>query len=260
MTNRIKKFSPYIFILLLAFVLFGAKLFPYTGIKSRTLDFLSLPLKIIQFPLKEIKKIIFYRAIYSENFRLKNQIHALKRRLVNQEEIFQENSRLQRLLSFKNKSSFSLIAARVIAKDPSFWESVIIIDKGKNDGVAEFSAVITELGLAGQVIEAGKNTSKIRLVNDPNFSVAAIIQRSREEGIVSGSLSGTCRMKYLSLDSDVKTGDTVVTSGLSQRFLKGILIGKVFEADVDSSGLSKNCYIEPAVNFSQLEEVLIVIP
>jgi rod shape-determining protein MreC len=257
---RIKKISPYIAILCLAviFLIFQPSL--YSRVKSWLLDSFSLPIKIINLPLQEGKKILFYRSIARENLILKNQVNALKRRIVNQEEVAQENERFRKLLSFKNKSAFSLIAARVIARDPSNWESVVIIDKGKNEGVKKDMAAITELGLAGKVLEVGNNTSKIALINDPNFSVAGVFLRSREEGIVSGTINGICRMKYLSLDSDVKLGDIVVTSGLSQDIPKGILIGSVTEEEAEASNLTKNCLIKPAVNFSKLEEVLLVIP
>jgi len=223
------------------------------------LDVFHFPLKVIQFPFREFKKVVFYRSTYQENSLLKNQVDSLRRRITNQEEIFQENERLKKILSFKNKSSFSLIAASVIARDPSNWDSAAVIDKGKIDGVRENMAVITELGLVGQVFEVGQNTSKIILLSDPNFNVAALLQRTREEGMISGTITGACRMRYLSLNSDVKTGDIVVTSGLSQEFPKGILIGAVTDSEDDTSGLSKNCLIQPAVNLSKLEEVLLVI-
>jgi rod shape-determining protein MreC len=257
---RIKKFSPYLLVCFLAVAVFIFLPNSYSKVKSFTLNILSLPLKIVQFPLQELKKVFSYRSTYQENSRLKNQADGLRRRLINQEEIIQENERLKKLLSFKGKSGFSLIAARVIAKDPSNWDSVVIIDKGSNDGVRVNLAAITELGLAGQVIEVDRNQSKVMLINDPSFNVASLVQRTREEGIVSGTITGICRMKYLSLNSDVKSGDAVMTSGLSQEFPKGLLIGSVTEAEEDSSGLSKNCLIKPAVNLSKLEELLLIIP
>lgn len=260
MINRLKKFYPYFFILLLVILFLASQSRSYSAIKSRILDGFSLPLKIANFPLQEIKKILFYRSIHQENSRLNNQIDSLKRRLVNQEEILQENERLKKLLSFKNKSPFSLIAAKVIARDASNWESVAIIDKGSSDGIREGMAAITELGLVGKVLDVGKNSSKIILVNDPNFNVAALLQRSREEAIVSGTINGICRMKYLSLDTDAKAGDVVITSGLSQDFPKGVLIGYVVDVDTDTSGLAKNCIVQPAVKLSRLEEVLLVLP
>ncbi len=260
MTNRIKKFAPYIVILFLAIVFLVSHPAVYSGIKFSIVEVLALPLRLAKTPLSEFKKIVFYRSIFRENLQLRNQIDALKRRLVSQEEALQENERLKRLLSFKNQSAFSLIAAKVIAKEPSNWESAVIIDKGKKDGVSENMAVITELGLAGRVFEVANNSSKVILINDPNFGVAALLQRSREEGIVSGSINGSCRMKYLYPNSDVKIGDVVITSGLSQEFPKGILIGSVADTEGDASGLSKNCVISPAVNISRLEEVLLVVP
>ncbi len=260
MTNRIKKLAVYIFILFLAMVFLVSRPVVYSGVKSSVVKIFSLPLNLAKIPIAEFKKLIFYRSLFRENLRLRNQVDALKRRLVSQDEALLENERLKRLLSFKNQSSFSLIAARVIAREPSNWESAVIIDKGKRDGVRENAAVITELGLVGRVFEVAGNFSKIALINDPNFSVAALLQRTREEGIVSGSINGSCRMKYLYPNSDVKAADIVITSGLLQGFPKGILIGSVIDTEDDASGLSKNCIIEPAANLSRLEEVLVIVP
>ncbi|MDP2940188.1 MAG: rod shape-determining protein MreC [Candidatus Omnitrophota bacterium] len=246
-------------VLLIPLIVLFSKPYLYSGIKLKILDCLRLPLKIIHFPLKESKKVIFYRFTAKENENLKNQVDALKRRLVNQEEILKENERLRRLLFFKNQATFSLIAATVIARDPSNWESVVIIDKGRNDGVSINMSVITELGLVGKISEVASNTSKISCLNDPGFSVAALLQRNREQGVVTGTINGFCRMKYLSIESDAKPKDIVVTSGLSKPSPKGILIGEVIEAEEDLSGLTKNCLIKPAVNLDKLEEVLVIV-
>jgi rod shape-determining protein MreC len=166
---------------------------------------------------------------------------------------------LNKLLSFKSNLTFSTKAAQVIGRDSSNWLSTLIIDKGEKAGINIGMPVISDTGLVGKIVEVSKSTSRVLLINDPNLKVAALVQDSRDEGMVSGSLGGTCRMYFLSLDSEVKINDVVVTSGLGGVFPKGLLIGRVVDVDLDSTGLMKNCSIKPATNLSRIEEVLVIL-
>ena len=170
-----------------------------------------------------------------------------------------ENERLKKLFSIKQRSSFKVILARVIAGSADSWSSSIIIDKGSSSGIKRGMAVITYLGLAGRVVETTGSASKIMLISDPDLSISGIVQRSRQEGIVSGTLGANLIMRYLPEDSDIRIGDTVVTSGLSKACPKGLLIGSVIEIGREYSGLSRYAIIKPAVNLSSIEEVLVVI-
>ena len=151
------------------------------------------------------------------------------------------------------------VVARVIARDSSNWVSAVVIDKGKKDKIQADMPVITESGLVGKVSEVGVSTSKIILISDPNLNIPSLIQRSREEGIISGTILGACKMRYISLDSDVKIGDKVITSGLGNVFPKGVLIGELSEIKDDPSGLMKLCLVDPSVNLLKIEEVLVII-
>jgi rod shape-determining protein MreC len=112
----------------------------------------------------------------------------------------------------------------------------------------------------GRVTETTPSFSKITLINDPDFSVSALIQRSRQEGLVSGTLGTYLIMKYLPKDADVKVDDLILTSGLSSSFPKGLSIGKVIEIGEEFSGLSHYALIKPVVNLSAIEEVFVIIP
>ena len=151
------------------------------------------------------------------------------------------------------------VVARVIARDSSNWVSAVVIDKGKKDKIQADMPVITESGLVGKVSEVGVSTSKIILISDPNLNIPSLIQRSREEGIISGTILGACKMRYISLDSDVKIGDKVITSGLGNVFPKGVLIGELSEIKDDPSGLMKLCLVDSSVNLLKIEEVLVII-
>lgn len=140
------------------------------------------------------------------------------------------------------------------------WSSAVILDKGRSNGVRKGQVAVTYAGLAGRVVEVSDSTSKVMLMNDPDLSVSCIDQRSRQEGLVSGTLGNTLVMKYISKDADIAVGDTIVTSGLTEAFPKGILVGEVREIGEEFSGLSRYAVILPAANLANLEEVLVIIP
>ncbi|MEW6171007.1 MAG: rod shape-determining protein MreC [Candidatus Omnitrophota bacterium] len=213
---------------------------------------------------REIKAILFYRITFNENLRLNLENDKLTKMVINLEELNSENRRLKNILSFKEKSTFISIPVKVVAQDASNWTSFVTVDKGRSSGIIKNSAVITEKGLVGRVIEVTKSTSKIMLLNDPDFSVAAIVQRSRVQGVVSGRLYRVLMMRYLDLEADVQIGDIVVTSGLHIPNLasfcpQGILIGKVVSVIKEFGGLSKCAYIEPAVEPRTIEYAIVIL-
>ncbi|MFC1594470.1 rod shape-determining protein MreC, partial [Candidatus Omnitrophota bacterium] len=225
----------------------------------------TLLLDVLRFPLIVASKIVSFvnflpscASYNNENKLLKKEIGGLKDQLVEHQEALQENERLKKLLSFKKQSPIRMVAATVIGRDPSNWTSSLVIDIGSKEGVKKDAAVLVEGGLVGKVVEVGSKTSKVLLINDTNMSVAAVVQRSREEGVVTGTLGGNCQMKYLSLSADAVSGDTVMTSGLGGVFPKGITIGTVVEVFEDTSGLMLSCAVAPAVDINKLEEVLVV--
>lgn len=219
----------------------------------------KFPIYFANFLSYEIKALISYRLNVAENIRLKKENDAFRQRLVKFKELSRENDRLSELLSFKRNSAFSLIAARVIARGLANWESSLVIDKGLADGIREGQLVVTNLGLVGRICDVSKSVSRIMLLTDPNFNIAGILERSRESGVVSGTLLGKCIMRYLAVDSKVLKGDIVLTLGLVENYPKGIIIGEVASFSAEENGVSASAIIKPKVRLSNLEEVLVVI-
>ena len=219
----------------------------------------SVILHLLSYPVQEIKKIVFYRRTFDEYKRLKEETDVLKARLVGLEEVIRENVRLEKLLKFKRELIYSSAVANVIGRDPSYWNSAMIIDKGSEDGIKRGMAVVNALGVVGKIAEVGRNKSKVILLTDPQFSVAALIQGPRESGLVSGTLQGVCRMRYIRPDAKVNIGDKVITSTLSSSFPEGLLIGEIILIDDQGQKPTVECLVRPSVAFSQLEEVLIIL-
>jgi rod shape-determining protein MreC len=228
-------------------------------LRNPSVDILEIPLKITDFIGQELKAFIFFHHNFRENKRLNKEIGLLRQKLIQTENVYLENQRLKKILSFTQGTDYRLVAAKVIARDPSYWNSVVVIDKGIRDGIRENAAVIGYAGLAGKVVEVGSSTCKVMLLNDPNFRVSALVQRSRQEGLVSGALENRLIMRYLLPEADVKIGDIIITSGLTEIFPPNIVIGTVVGVRKEYSGLSLYCTIKPAMGPSGLEEVLVVI-
>jgi len=223
------------------------------------LALLKSPLKLAVLIRDEAAGIVFYHRNFTENVKLKQQIELLRYKLNGLNEVYAENSRLQELLTFKQKSPFKVIPARVIGRPADNWSTGLIIDKGSRYGIRRGCPAITYAGLAGRVVETTDSTAKVMLLNDPNLGVSSLVQRSRQEGLVCGTLGNNLIMKYLPEDADIKLQDVIVSSGLNDTYPKGLLIGRVIDVGKEFSGLSRYCIIKPAVNLSNIEEILIII-
>ncbi len=228
-------------------------------IKLQTARFLEPPLIQINNISQKIEDLISLKGFFTRQLNNKNlQIQALIAENSQLKEALSENQRLKELMSFKQSLNFSVIPAQVIAKDPTNWRNSIIINKGSKDGVKKSMFLITQQGLAGRICEVGRYLSKAVLLTDPDFKVAAVCQRNREQMIVTGTSRSACSMKYLSQDADLKGKDIIVTSGLGGFCPKGILIGEVISVSKSGDGFTLEAFLKPSVQLSRLEEVLVM--
>ncbi|MBI3609426.1 MAG: rod shape-determining protein MreC [Nitrospirae bacterium] len=197
-------------------------------------------------------------SVRHENERLKQDLARLRNENIQLQEAERANERFQQILEFKKDKPYSVLVAAVIGRDPSNWYRTLMIDKGQRDGVAVEMGVIAPAGVVGRVIKTGPNVSQILLLTDRNSAIPALIQRTRDEGLVEGAENGLARMKYLSLLSEVKEGDLVLTSGLIGNLPKGLPIGTLGPVTKKELDLFQQAEVIPGLDFSKLEEVLIV--
>jgi rod shape-determining protein MreC len=167
--------------------------------------------------------------------------------------------RIQKLLATKAALPHNLISAEVVGRDPSGWFKAIMINRGTDDGVAKGMPVISPEGIVGQVVTASYHYSKVMLMVDRSSAIDALVQDNRTRGIVAGETDETCRFKYVLRKAEVNVGDTVVSSGLDGLFPKGLRIGAVKEISKDEPGIFQDVQVEPFVDFTRLEEVLIIL-
>lgn len=198
------------------------------------------------------------RGVATENERLKARLRELegeKSKLLEEEAT---NKRLRELMEFRSEWAPKSMTASVIANSASAYFHSLIIDKGTKDGVERGMAVISALGVVGQVVAVTSRNAKVLLVTDPHSGVDAMDQRSRGRGIVSGSLENGPVMKYVKRSEDLKEGDRLVTSGLDGVFPKGLMIGTISKVNKKSVGLFQYIEVNLAVDPQRVEEVLVV--
>jgi len=196
--------------------------------------------------------------VEKENRELKKRLSQLEAEHDRDGEIELENQRLSRLLDFKADVPSQVVTARVIGKDASGLFQSFILDSGVNDGVKPGMAVVSAEGVVGRIAQASPHGSRVLLISDHNSGVDAIVQRTRARGIVEGALNRTCSMKYIKRGEEIEVNDVVVTSGLDGIFPKGVLIGRISGVTKKDFGLFQVADVVPAVEFSRLEEVLVL--
>ena len=179
----------------------------------------------------------------------------------------QEQYELERLRELykldENYSDYTKIGAHVIANNGSNWFNDFTIDKGSNDGIKKDCNVLAGSGLVGIVTEVGPNYARVRSIIDDSSNISGMILSTSDTCIVRGDLKqmsdGRIRFEKLANnDNEIEVGEQVVTSHVSSRFLQGLFIGYISEVEVDSNNLTRSGYITPAVDFTKLQEVLVI--
>lgn len=199
-----------------------------------------------------------------ENQSLRRQNQELRVQAMQAGETIRENSRLRQLVGWKEKSPWKLKLARVIARDPANWWRTVQIDRGSLDDLRENLPVLTTEGLIGRVSAVGLTSARVVLIGDANCKVpAAILGDTAESGIITsaGLFDGSfVNLTYLANRANLKPGQSVVTSGLSAIYPKGISIGTVADAHPVESGLYTEAQVKLAANLNSLEEVWVLFP
>jgi rod shape-determining protein MreC len=197
-------------------------------------------------------------AFKAENEKLRKRIQTLEIERNRWLEAEATNQRLQQLLEFRSQLPADSVTASIIANSASTWFQSCLLDKGSDDRVRKGMAVVTPLGVVGQVVSVTARSAKVLLMTDPNSGVDVLVQRTRARGIVSGSLENGPILKYVKRSEDIQVGDRLVTSGLDGIFPKGMMVGTVIKARKQNLGLFQYIEVMPAVTAARAEEVMVV--
>ena len=204
------------------------------------------------------------KQLKSENKKLREQVDALTTENNYLQEERYEFERLQELYKLdQNYAEYEKTAAHVIGKDAGNWFSTFTIDKGSKDGIEVNMNVLAGSGLVGIVTDVGPTWAKVRSIIDDSSNISAMAISTSDTCIVSGdmALMGTGQIAFSQMENNdnvVAVGDQIVTSYISDKYLQGILIGSVSEVNVDSNNLTRSGYITPAVDFKNIQEVLVI--
>jgi rod shape-determining protein MreC len=193
-----------------------------------------------------------------ENERLKQEMDSLRRENSQYKELLTAHERLRSLLQFKKAVDKPVVAAQVIGMDPTGWFKSVIIDKGKNAGLKWDMPVVNASGVVGRIVSVSNNYAKVLLIIDQNSSLDCLTQRSRDRGMVKGTSGQLCKMDYVAKSSNVSEGDLVITSGIGGVFPKGLPVGEISNVKEGEGKLFQEIEVIPSVDFSKLEEVLVI--
>jgi rod shape-determining protein MreC len=199
----------------------------------------------------------YLRNVRKENEQLRDQIEQMRLQQVRMQQDALQARRLQALFDFKEEFISQTQPAQVIGSSGTDQSRILYIDKGSDNGIKPDMAVIAPEGIVGKILLVRPTTSQVLMINDQLSGVGAALEKTRLQGILAGTPSGTLIIKYIMKDEKVEPGENVLTSGGDRIFPKGLAIGKV----VESSG-GKDMFLDirvaPAANLSRIEEVLVV--
>lgn len=203
--------------------------------------------------------------VKAENKTLDKENNDLKDELAQNSDLEAENERLRGLLEFKNeRSNYDYITTNIIGKRGNILDGYIV-DKGTDDGVAKGMIVIAADGLVGQVSSVASNWSIVECIVNENIAVSVMSESSRDnsgilEGFVDTKNNYLTKVSYLPMDSKIKEGDVILTSGLGLIYPKEIRVGEVVSVEEDKVKVMKTAVVKPYVDFNKLEELMIVAP
>jgi rod shape-determining protein MreC len=200
------------------------------------------------------------RKIVSDNNVLNQKVDELSFENARLKSALDENIGLRQALNFKQQSQLNLIAVEVLNADPTGFSQVIIIDKGANANLLKNQPVVVSPGLLiGKITKLNPNSAEVTLITDPSILVSAEVVDSGARGLVKGEHGLGLSLDLVTQNELIKTGDKVVTSGLSDDFPKGLLIGDVAGINSSSTALFQKAAVSPAADLRSLRFLFVVL-
>ena len=176
---------------------------------------------------------------------LKKQNEELTSKVAELSEAQKTAERLEGLVGLQSTYNLKSTAARIVGASGDAWTSTVTIDT-------------SSAGVIGQIIEVSAKTSTVRLIGDENSGVSAMVQDTRAQGMLQGQADGTLRLEYVSVDSDVKVGDIIVTSGIGGVFPKGLPLGTVSSVEKSANDVYYTIVVRAQTTAENNEEVLVI--
>jgi rod shape-determining protein MreC len=197
-------------------------------------------------------------SLAEKNSRLENELTDLKSKLSELKEIKNENEILRSQLDFESKVPIKTTPARVISYEPDNVRKFLTIDKGSRNGLSKGMPVISGGVLVGTLDQVDSFSSKVFLVNDPEFRIRAIGQDSRASGIVKGQIGQGLILEKVAQNDSIAIGEYVITAG-SENVPKGILIGQIDGISKSDNSIFQTANLKILINFNKLELVFVAV-
>jgi rod shape-determining protein MreC len=260
--HRKSLFILFLFILLFWLLTIQVKNGRFTFMERPVLAVSGFIERIVTWPFRTVVSIgkgyVFLVGTRQENVRLRTENDRLQLESQIMNELMLENERLRDVLGFKRLRLPTAIVAQVIATDSSPASRTITINKGTGAGIFKDMPVVTASGVVGKIQSALSSTAKVLLLTDPGSTLAVRVTRNREEGLLEGKLVN-CALKYVSYYADIQEGDLLITSGLDSIFPQGLAVATVVKVSKHEATAFQTVIAEPAVRFSRLEEIMVLM-
>ncbi len=194
-----------------------------------------------------------------ENERLRSEVAAMEQKFHETRDALLENRRLKELLHYSGTLERRTVGARVVGHDVSPWFQAIFLGTGSDSGLEPGMSVVTPQGAVGRVHKVRTGLSEVLLVTDGRFAADVMVERNRVRAVAEGIGGNFCRLKYVSPVQDVAVGDRIVFSGFDGSMPKGVLLGTVVSVDRPRESLFQKVKVQCAVNFMDVEDVLVIL-
>lgn len=207
-----------------------------------------------------------YEDVKKENEELLLENIELEAKLRSFDSLQQENEALREMFSIKNRQDqYEYLGTNVIGRTGGGIITSYIIDKGSDEGLKAGMAVMSQEGIVGQVTETAATWSIVETLSSENISIhVTTVEDKMNSGILEGHIGSgqkqMAKISYLPIDSTIKEGDAVVTSGLGRFYPPDFLIGEVLRVEEDKGNLMKTAIVETAVNFSDTRMLFVILP
>ncbi len=205
------------------------------------------------------ERYVSLRRVERENQAMREEISGLRKAVSGMAEARSENERLRRLLNYTETEAGPVVAARVVGINPDANRLTVRIDRGEGDGLARNMPVVTPDGVVGQLLRVTSGSADVLLLADPNSRLGVRVQRTRARAGAAGTGDERLlRLDYLARAEDLEEGDAVVTSGTDGVYPPGLMVGRATQVQRQGAGMFLGANLLPAVDFSRLEEVLVL--
>ena len=243
-----------------------------TGSQERVLRVWALAIaNFVQSPVTTVtssvtnyfQSIANLRSAQTENDELKQKVQELEVELRKREDLADENARLKSMLQLKNETSYKIVPAQIIGRDPSAWFDSVVINRGSLDGVKLNMPIVNNGGLIGRVAAVSPLTAQVYLITKDKTGLGGVIGElgtSNALGVVSGNgRREVLEMGYVPGTIEVKVGEMVYTTGQDGIYPPGLKLGEVVEINTGSATVPQQIFIRPSALLYTMEEVAVLL-